>query len=313
MNKAFVFPGQGAQYAGMGKDFYDNYKSAREIFDKADEALGFSISKLCFEGPEEELKLTFNTQPAILTVSIAAFSVLKEKGIMPEMAAGHSLGEYSALVAAGAMDFSDAVRIVRQRGSFMQEAVPAGEGAMAAVMGMTDEAIIKICQSVEKEGEVVQAVNFNCPNQVVIAGKTESVEKAIVKLKENGAKRAVLLPVSAPFHSTLMKPAALKLKEALDKITINDAQIPVFSNVTAQPETKAAEIKELLVKQADNPVLWTNLAKNMAGKGADIFIEVGPGKTLTGFAKKITPDKEALNVFDIESLDKTISQLKELM
>lgn len=312
MIKAFIFPGQGAQYVGMGKDLYENFTVCKEIFEQADEALGFSITKMCFEGPEEDLKLTFNTQPAILTVSIAASAALKEQGILPDMAAGHSLGEYCALVAAGAMDFSDAVRIVRQRGQFMQEAVPVGQGAMAAVIGMKDEDIVAICQQLDKEGSEVQAVNFNCPGQVVIAGAAAAVDQAVVKLKENGAKRAMLLPVSAPFHSTLMKPAAQRLSQALDKITFQDARIPVYSNVTGKPTKDKNEIKDLLVKQAASPVLWTTLAENMAQDGANVFVEVGPGKTLCGFAKKVTPSVPALNVADVESLEKTLASLKEM-
>ncbi len=311
MKTSFIFPGQGAQYVEMGRDFYDTYPAAKHIFAEADEALGFSISKLCFEGPEEELRLTKYTQPAILTVSIAVYEVLKEKGMTFAMAAGHSLGEYSALVAAEAMSFKDAVKTVHMRGQYMQEAVPVGEGAMAAVMGMEDEKIIAICEEVEKENLVVQAVNFNCPGQVVIAGSAKGVEVAAERLKAAGAKRALLLPVSAPFHSTLLKPAAAKLEKFLDTIEFKDAIRPVYSNVTAQPVVKKEEIKELLVKQAASPVLWTNLTKEMIKDGAGIFVEIGPGKTLCGFAKKIEPGVSAFNVGDLDSLERTITALKE--
>lgn len=310
---AFIFPGQGSQYVGMMKEFYDNYPVARQTFEEADEALGFSISKMCFEGPEEDLRLTFNTQPAILTASVAALRVLEEKGIKAQVAAGHSLGEYSALVAAGAIAFVDAVRVVRKRGQYMQEAVPVGEGGMAAVLGMASEKIVEICRQVEQEsGEAVQAVNFNCPGQVVIAGSTEGVQKAIVALKAGGARRAMALPVSAPFHSTLMQPAADKLAEELNNITFKDALFPVVANVTAQEETGATEIKEMLIKQAASPVLWETSMQNMSTNGVDVFIEVGPGKVLTGFTKKIAKDKAALNVEDGESLEKTLAYLGEV-
>ena len=245
---AFVFPGQGSQKVGMCKDFYDSYACAKKVFEEADDALGFSITKMCFEGPEEDLRLTKYTQPAILTCSVAALAVMREHGLECEAAGGHSLGEYSALVAADVMKLQDAVVAVHKRGEFMQEAVPVGEGAMAAVMGLTPDEIVAVCQNVETEcGEAVQAVNFNCPGQVVIAGATKAVDKASEALKAAGAKRAIPLPVSAPFHSTLMKPAAERLKEVLDKIDFRDAKFPVFSNVTAEPVVKAEEIRALLV------------------------------------------------------------------
>ena len=310
---AFIFPGQGSQKVGMCKDFYDNYDCAKKVFEKADEALGFSISKLCFEGPEEDLRLTKNTQPAILTCSIAALAVMREHGLECEIAGGHSLGEYSALVAAGVMSLQDAVVAVYKRGQFMQEAVPVGEGAMAAVMGLTPDEITEICQKVEEEcGEAVQAVNFNCPGQVVIAGATKAVEKAGVALKAAGAKRAIPLPVSAPFHSTLMKPAAERLKEVLDKIEFHDAKFPVVANVTAEPVTKAEEIRALLVKQAASPVKWEMSMQNMIRNGFETYVEVGPGKVLTGFTRKIDRVMNALNVEDMASLEKTLAYFKEV-
>ncbi len=307
---SFVFPGQGSQVVGMGKDVYESSPIAKRVFEEADEALGFSITKMCFEGPEDQLKLTFNTQPAILTVSVALSRVLEHEGYKPEIVAGHSLGEYSALVCAGAMSLADAVRTVRQRGQFMQEAVPVGQGAMAAVMGLEDAKIVEICQSIEANGGVVQAVNFNCPGQVVIAGTTESVEKASEQLKAAGAKRAMLLPVSAPFHSSLMQPAALRLKGVLDSITVNDARIPVVANVTAQKVTDAQQIKNLLVEQAAKPVRWVECVQTMAQAGVDLFIEVGPGKVLSGLSKKIAKDINVLNVEDVASLQKALDYFK---
>ena len=310
---AFVFPGQGAQKVGMCKDFYDNYACAKKVFEEADEALGFSISKMCFEGPEEELRLTKFTQPAILTCSLAALAVMREYGLECEIAGGHSLGEYSALAAAGVISLKDAVVAVNKRGQFMQEAVPVGEGAMAAVMGLEPDKIVEICQQVEKEcGEAVQAVNFNCPGQIVIAGATKAVEKATEALKAAGAKRAIPLPVSAPFHSTLMKPAAERLKEVLDKIEFRDAKFPVVANVTAEPVVKAEEIRALLVKQAASPVKWEMSMRNMIRDGIDTYVEVGPGKTLTGFTRKIDRAMNALNVEDMASLEKTLAYFKEV-
>lgn len=309
---AFVFPGQGSQTVGMCKAFYDEYAVARRVFEEADEALGFSITKMCFEGPESDLRLTYNTQPAILTASTACAAVLKEKGVACDVAAGHSLGEYSALVNTGALAFADAVRIVRKRGQFMQEAVPVGEGSMAAVLGLESDKIVEICQAVEAEGgEAVQAVNFNCPGQVVIAGAVNAVNKAVEALKAAGAKRAVLLPVSAPFHSSLMQPASERLAEVLAPIEIKDITIPVVANVTAKEVTSGAEIKELLVKQAAMPVLWETSVRNMVADGVDTFVEVGPGKVLTGFTKKIAKGLPALNIEDPASLEKVLAHFEK--
>ena len=256
MKTAFLFPGQGSQKVGMMQDLAAQYKSVRNRFEEADEALGWKLSELIFEGPAEKLQQTQYTQPAILTASVAAYDLLAQAGITAEYLAGHSLGEYSALVAAGSISFVDAVRTVHARGKFMQEAVPIGEGGMAAIIRLEREKIITICEELSAQGKIVQAVNFNCPGQVVIAGTTDAVAAACEKMKEAGARRAIPLPVSAPFHSTLMQPAAEKLAQVLHTIEIKEAQIPVIANVHAQPVHTSAEIRESLVEQAAHPVLW---------------------------------------------------------
>ena len=308
---AFVFPGQGAQKVGMGKDFYDNYDVARKMFKEADEALGYSIMKMCFEGPEEDLKLTANTQPAILAISCIANEILKENGIVPEIVGGHSLGEYSALVAAGVLKFQDAVALVHKRGAYMQEAVPVGEGGMAAIIGLDRDKIVEVCEGVSGQSPV-QAVNFNCPGQIVIAGATKGVEMAVEELKASGAKKAVILPVSAPFHSTLMKPAAEKLAAELDKVALSDAVIPVVANVNARILTKAEDIKDSLIAQAASPVLWEDCVARMKEFGADVLLEAGPGKTLCGFNRRIDKTIKSLNVEDVESLEKSLDYFKEV-
>ncbi len=307
---AFLFPGQGAQVVGMGKDFFDTYDLAKKRFAEADEALGYSISKLCFEGPADQLQLTEHTQPAILTVAVIAAELLRAEGIEPEIAAGHSLGEYAALVAAGVLSFQDAVVLVHKRGAYMQEAVPVGEGAMAAVIGLDDDTIIAVCAEASAAG-AVQAVNFNCPGQTVIAGTAKGVETAVQLLQEKGAKKAVILPVSAPFHSTLMAPAAKKLAAELDKVTLHDAAFPVVSNYTGGLEQTAAEIKANLVAQADHPVRWIACVNTMREFGADTYVECGPGKTLAGFNKRIDKALKSLNVENVESLQKTLDTLKK--
>ena len=308
--RAFLFPGQGAQVVGMGKDFFDTYDLAKKRFTEADEALGYSISKLCFEGPADQLQLTEHTQPAILTVAVIAAELLRAEGIEPEIAAGHSLGEYAALVAAGVLSFQDAVLLVHKRGAYMQEAVPVGEGAMAAVIGLDDETIISVCDEASSAG-AVQAVNFNCPGQTVIAGTAKGVETAVQHLQKKGAKKAVILPVSAPFHSTLMEPAAKKLAAELDKVVLHDAAFPVVSNYTGGLQQTAAEIKENLVAQADHPVRWIACVNTMRDFGADTYVECGPGKTLAGFNKRIDKGLKSLNVENIESLQKTLDTLKK--
>ena len=310
MKTAFVFPGQGSQKVGMMQDLYNAYPIVKQRFEEADEALGYSITKLCFEGPDTELVKTANTQPAILTASVACYEVLKEKGYTPDIVGGHSLGEYSALVAAGVLDFKDAVYLVHKRGQYMQEAVPLGEGSMAAILALPRENVIAICAEVDATVGSVQAVNFNCPGQIVIAGATKAVEIAAEKMKAAGAKRAVILPVSAPFHSRLMEPAALRLEEELNTITVHDAQIPVVANVTASILTKGADIKKSLVVQAAHPVLWEDCVMQMVNYGVEAFVEVGPGKVLTGFTKKINKAMQLSNVEDIASLDKTLEFLE---
>lgn len=296
----------------MGKDLFDQYDVAKRLFAEADEALGYSIKDMCFEGPADDLKLTANTQPAILTVSVIVNEVLKEHGVQPDVAGGHSLGEYSALVAAGVLSFQDAVALVHKRGQYMQEAVPVGQGGMAAIIGLDDEAIAAACEKATKEAGEVQPVNFNCPGQTVIAGTTHGVEKAVEELKAAGAKKAVVLPVSAPFHSTLMKPAAEKLAAELARVAIHDAAFPVVSNFTGELETKAEEIKANLVAQADHPVRWIACVKTMQAFGADTFVEAGPGKTLCGFNRRIDRSLKSLNVENLESLQKTLDYLKEV-
>ncbi len=310
MKTAFLFPGQGSQKVGMVQDLFENYDSVKALIKEADETLGFPISKMMFEGPDTELMKTEFTQPAILTASVAVWQVLKEHGLTPDIAAGHSLGEYSALVAAGAISFADAVHTVHLRGRFMQEAVPLGEGGMAAIIGSNPETIVKVCGEVSTEDLPVQAVNFNCPGQVVIAGATAAVEKACEALKEAGARRAIMLKVSAPFHSTLMEPAALRLKEVLDKIDIHDTAIPVVANVNAKEETKADEIRKNLVDQAAHPVHWEESIRNMVAGGVDMTVEAGPGTVLTGFMKKIARSVPCHHAEDVATIDEVVVALK---
>lgn len=300
---AFVFPGQGSQAVGMGKEFCDHFKAAREVFEEADDTLRFSISGLCFEGPEEALKLTENTQPAVLTASIAALRVLREeRGIQPELTAGHSLGEYSALVASGALSFAEAVQIVRLRGKFMQEAVPVGEGTMAAILGMEREEVEKLCEEASS-GEVLSPANFNCPGQIVVAGHTKAVERAIELVKQKG-KKAMPLQVSAPFHSPLMKPAGVRLSEALRGTTIKELRIPVVTNVEAKGNLDLERVKPLLVEQVSSPVRWEESMRRMVEEGIERILEIGPGKVLSGLMKRIDQKVETGNIEDLPSLKK---------
>ncbi len=300
---AFVFPGQGAQKAGMAKDVYDAKPAAAQYFDKADEVLGFAISKLAFEGPEDELKQTANTQPALLTASITLLEALKERGVQPDYVAGHSLGEYSALVAAGVLSFEDAVASVRARGQFMEQAVPAGQGAMAAVLGAEREALRELCAAVTSDGHAVELANVNCPGQIVISGTREGVEAAGARVKEIGGKRAIPLEVSGPFHSSMMKPAAERLEERLHDVAFQDATVPVVANVTAQSVTSADDIRKLLVEQVYSPVLWEDSVRYLIQQGVDTFIEIGPGNVLTGLIKKTDKDVRLFNINSLESLD----------
>jgi [acyl-carrier-protein] S-malonyltransferase len=306
---AFLFPGQGSQAVGMGKEFYDNFPSARQVFEEANDSLHFSITTLCFQGPDKTLKLTENTQPAILTMSIAALRVLEtENGITPSLTAGHSLGEYSALVASGSLAFSDAVKIVRLRGKFMQEAVPVGEGAMAAVLGMDREDIESLCEEVAQE-EILAPANFNCPGQIVVAGHAKAVQRAVDKVNERG-RRAVMLPVSAPFHSPLMKPAAERLDKELAEVPVGELRIPVVTNVEAEINALKERVKDLLVRQVFHPVRWEESMRKMVGEGVERVVEIGPGKVLTGLMKRIAGEVETANLQDVEALKKLNTLLK---
>jgi len=301
---AIIFPGQGSQYVGMGSDFYQGFATARAVFEEADSLLNYSLSKIIFEGPEEELRLTTNTQPAILTTSLSIWRVLKEElGITADYVAGHSLGEYSSLVAANSLSFHEALLLVRNRGLFMEEAVPNGEGTMAAIMGIEEEKLKEICDEITEKGYIVNMANINTPNQIVISGTTTGVELAGKVAKEQGAKRAIPLSVSGPFHSTLMKPAMDKLQPLIEKSSVVNASIPVVMNVTGSPESDTANIKSNLIEQVISPVQWTRSIETMVENGVDTFIEVGPGKVLTGLVKKINKDVITYAIEDIESFN----------
>ncbi len=305
---AFVFPGQASQYPGMGKELAEKYAVARAVFDEADAALGFSISKICFAGTEEELKQTANTQPAILTCSVAVFRVAEEQGLLPDFVAGHSLGEYSALVATGSLKFADAVKLVRKRGTYMQEAVPAGVGAMAAILGLSPAVVADTCKRAA-DHEVCSSANLNSPEQTVISGSAGAVKRAVEIASQLGAKRAVMLPVSAPFHSALMMPAQEKLKKDLAATEFADLRWPLVTNVDADTETKGSEARDALVRQVSMPVRWEESVRALIDEGVNTFVEVGPGRVLTGLLRQIERSVAALNIEDEKSLAVTLEKI----
>jgi [acyl-carrier-protein] S-malonyltransferase len=308
---AFVFPGQGSQFVGMGKDIFDSYDKASALFQKADQILYTPLSDIIFNGPEDKLRLTANTQPAILTTSIAFLELFKESGIQPDYVAGHSLGEYSALVAAESLSFEDAVLAVRLRGQFMEEAVPAGEGAMAAVLGADRAALEQLCQAISSSIGLVELANLNSPGQIVASGTAEGVAALCDQAKEAvGAKRCIPLVVSGPFHSSLMKPAADRLVSVLDGLTIHDAKVPVVANVTAQPVVHREEIEQRLIEQVASPVLWEDSVTWMISEGVDTFIEIGPGSVLAGLIKKVDRQAKTYSIQDKVSLKQAMEELQ---
>jgi [acyl-carrier-protein] S-malonyltransferase len=305
---AFVFPGQASQYPGMGKELAEKYPSARAVFEEADQALGFSISQMCFAGTEEELKQTANTQPAILTTSVAIYRVVAERGLAPDFVAGHSLGEYSALVAAGGLKFSDAVQLVRKRGQFMQDAVPAGEGAMAAIMGLSPAVVADACKRAA-DGEICAPANLNSHEQTVISGHAGAVKRAVEIASQLGAKRAVMLAVSAPFHSALMMPAQEKLAAELKKVPFAELRFPLVTNVDADTETGGEEARDALIRQVSMPVRWEESVRLLIDEGVNTFVEIGPGRVLSGLLRQIERSVATLNVEDEKSLCATLDKV----
>jgi len=307
---AFIYPGQGSQTVGMGESFLEDDKS-RQFFESADQVMEMSLSKLMLEGPQEELTLTYHAQPALLTVSSMITERLMRAGIRPDYTAGHSLGEYSALVASNVLEFPKAVDVVHKRGLYMNEAVPAGEGAMAAILGMSSEDLEKVTNEVTDSTGVVQLANLNCPGQIVISGTKAGVEQACLLAKERGAKRAIPLDVSGPFHSELMRSASQDLAKVLSESFLLNAKIPVVSNVKAEPETNAAQIQDLLVHQLYSPVLWEQSVRRMIELGVTVFVEIGPGKVLSGLVKKIDRSVTVIPVYDLESFEKAVEELTQ--
>jgi [acyl-carrier-protein] S-malonyltransferase len=305
---AFVFPGQASQYPGMGKELAEKYPVAKSTFEEADKALGFSLSKLCFEGSEDDLKLTTNTQPAILTCSVAIYRVLAERGLTPDFVAGHSLGEYSALVAAGALKFADAVQLVRKRGTYMQDAVPAGVGSMAAIMGLSHAVVADVCKRAA-EGEVCAPGNLNSPDQTVISGHAAAVKRAVELASQAGAKRAVILAVSAPFHSALMLPMQQRLEKDLRVAEFSRLRVPLVTNVDADTIETGDEAREALIRQVSMPVRWEESVRLLIDEGVNTFVEVGPGRVLTGLLRQIERSVAALNVEDEKSLAATVEKI----
>ncbi len=305
---AFLFPGQASQYPGMGRELLEKFEAARRVFEQAEQVLGFSVARLCLEGSEDELKQTANTQPAILTVSVAALRVLEERQVRADYVAGHSLGEYSALVAAGALDFADAVRLVRKRGQYMQEAVPPGQGAMAAILGLAPALVEEICRKAAN-GQVVAPANLNSPEQTVISGHAEAVKRAVELASQSGAKRAVILPVSAPFHCELMLPAQKRLAADLEQTTFHHLRIPLVCNVDADVIESAEEARQALVRQVSSPVRWEESVRELIARGVDTFIEVGPGRVLSGLLRQIDRSVQSLNVEDEASLATTLAKV----
>ncbi|WP_216828023.1 ACP S-malonyltransferase [Alkalihalobacterium elongatum] len=307
---AFIFPGQGSQFVGMGQSLIESKPDIEKVFATADEQLGYALSDIMLNGPEDQLKRTENTQPALLTMSVAVLEALKEYNITPDYVAGHSLGEYSALVCAQSLTFEDAVRAVRQRGLFMEEAVPAGEGAMAAILGMERTVLEEVTEEVSKNGDSVQLANLNCPGQIVISGTAEGVRKASELAKEKGAKRTIPLQVSGPFHSSLMKPAAEKLATVLDGISITEAKVPVIANVTADVVTEAPDIKNKLIEQVYSPVLWEDTVRRLIDLGVDTFVEIGAGNVLSGLVRKVQRRVNVFAISDIESIHAMVAKMK---